>query len=169
MKVRIFILLSFLFLLILPCCDIIEVIAPPPEETPIPSESVAQPSPTPEPTLGEPEYIDAVFCWESHIDEGELNLIRFFPSGNLIDVFVQPYASCEEAWEGTLDYLTEESLMTFNHGTYHLSGTWIVFTLLPPNSEEISGEVKGTYSIDIMRLMRGGADERDYIRIYSGD
>jgi hypothetical protein len=169
MKVRISILLSLLFLFILTGCDLIESIAPAPEDTPVPTEKVIEPTATPEPTLGEPEYIDAAYCWESHIDEGEYNLVRFFPSGNLIDVFVQPYTSCAEAWEGTYEYLTEENLMAYNHGSYHLSGTWIVFTLSPPNSTEVSGEVKGTYGVNLMRLIRGGADERDYILIYTGE
>lgn len=169
MKARTLILLSFLTLFILSGCDLIESIAPAPEDTPIPTEKAVEPTATPEPTLGEPEYIDAAYCWESHIDEGEYNLVRFFPSGNLIDVFVQPYSSCEEAWEGTYEYLTEENLMAYNHGTYHLSGTWIEFTLSPANSDEVSGEVKGTYEVNIMRLIRGGADERDYILIYTGE
>jgi len=169
MKFRYLLIPSLLLLFILAGCDVLESIAPQPENTPVPSESVAQPPPTSEPTLGDLEYINAAYCWESHIDEGEYNLVRFFPSGNLIDVFVQPYASCEEAWEGTRNYLIEESLMNFSHGTYRLSGTWIEFTLSPPNSEEISGEVKGTYSVDTMHLIRGGANERDYILIYTGD
>ena len=145
------------------------VIAPPPADTPIPTEAEVQPESTPLPTLGEPEYIDAAYCWESHIDEGEYNLVRFFPSGNLIDVFVQPYADCADAWANTKEYLVEESLMNFNHGEYHLSGDQIRYTLSPPNSEEVSGEITGTYTIDIMLLNRVGSDEREYILISTGE
>ncbi len=160
----------FLFVLIaLSGCDLLESIAPAPEATPIPTEKAVEATATPEPTLGDLEYIDAAYCWESHIDEGEYNLIRFFPSGNLIDVFVQPYKNCQEAWEGTEEYLSEENLMAYNHGSYQLSGTWIEFTLIPPQSTEVSGEVKGTYSVGTMRLIRGGSDERDYTIIYPGE
>lgn len=162
-----FLLVSISFcLLFLSACDLI---APPPEDTPIPTQVRAEPTTKPSPTLGEPEYISAAYCWESHIDEAEYNLIRLFSSGNLIDVFVQPYSSCSEAWEATKDYLVEESLMQFNHGTYHLSGEQILFTLSPPNSEEIAGEVPGKYYGNVMMLRKGGAEEREYIQIYPGE
>jgi hypothetical protein len=150
-------------------CSVIESIAPPPAATAIPTPANNEPTPTPEPTLGDPEYISAVYCWESHIDEGEYNLIRFFSSGKVIDIAAQPFTSCEEAWAGTRDYLNEEALMQFNHGTYHLSGTWIVFNLAPPNSDKISGEVKGEYAVDTMKLYRVGADPREYTIVYQGD
>jgi len=150
-------------------CSMIENIAPAPPDTPVPTESIAEADPTVTPTLGEPEFINAVFCWESHIDEGEYNLVRFFPSGNLIDVFVQPYASCEEAWEKSSQYLTEESQMQFNHGTYHLSGDQIKYTLSPPNSNEVAGEITGSYGIDKLLLNRVGSDPREYILITIGE
>lgn len=169
MRFRAIMAAFILILLSLSACSVVEDIAPPPAATAIPTAKNEAPTHTPEPTLGDPEYISAVFCWESHIDEGEYNLIRFFPSGNLIDIYAQPYASCEEAWEATRDYLVEESLMQFNHGSYHLSGAWIVFTLAAPNSDKVAGEVRGEYAVDTMLLYRVGADPRDYTRIYSGD
>lgn len=150
-------------------CNVMESIAPQPEATPIPTTSVALPTPEPTATLGEREYISAVYCWESHIDDGEYNLVRFFPSGWLIDVFVQPYASCEEAWEASKQYLNEESLAQFNHGEYYLSGDQIRYTLSPPNSEEISGTIAGTYTGGAMMLNRVGSETREYIRITSGE
>ena len=150
-------------------CSVINEVAPPPPDTPEPTDSVSQPTNTPLPTLGEPEFIDAAYCWESHIDEGEYNLVRFFPSGLLIDVFVQPYTSCAEAWANTKEYLIEESLMNFNHGEYHLSENQIRYTLSPPNSEEVSGEILGTYTINSMLLNRVGSDERVYILITTGE
>jgi hypothetical protein len=169
MKVRIILALVVLSLSFLSACSIAENIAPPPAATEVPTPKNEGPTPTPEPTLGEPEYISAVYCWESHIDDGEYNLIRFFPSGNLIDIYAQPYKSCEDAWAGTGKYLVEENMTQFNHGTYHLSGTWIVFNLIPPNAEEVAGEVKGEYSVDTMRLYRVGSDPRDYILLNTGD
>jgi hypothetical protein len=169
MKVRAVLALIVLSLFFLSACSIVENIAPPPAATEIPTPKSEDPTPTPEPTLGEPEYISAVYCWESHIDDGEYNLIRFFPSGNLIDINAQPFNSCEDAWKSTGKYLVEESLMKFNHGTYHLSGTWIVFNLAPPNSDEVAGEVKGEYSMETMHLYRIGSDPRDYILIQTGD
>jgi len=169
MRARTAIAVFSLFLFFLTGCSVIESIAPPPAATAIPTPKNADPTPTPEPTLGDPEYISAAFCWESHIDEGEYNLIRFFPSGNLIDIYAQPYTSCEDAWENTHDYLVEENLMQFNHGSYHLSGTWIVFNLAAPNSDKISGEVKGEYSVGTMKLYRVGSDPREYTLIYQGE
>ena len=151
-------------------CDAIGGIAPPPESTTAPTAAGETAAPSPEPTLGDPEFIGAVYCWESHIDEGEFNLIRFFPSGNLIDIYAQPFASCEDAWNSLGEYLVEESLMQFNHGTYHLSGEWIVFNLAPPNSDQVAGEVRGEYAVQSMHLFRAGADEpREYILIYTGE
>lgn len=150
-------------------CSVINEIAPPPPDTPVPTERVIAPQETTTPTLGEPEFIDAAFCWESHIDDGEYNLVRFFPSGLLIDVFVQPFTSCNESWENTKGYLIEESLMNFNHGKYHLSKDQIRYTLSPPNSDEISGEITGTYTINMMLLRRVGAEDREYILISTGD
>ncbi len=150
-------------------CSVLESIAPPPEATPIPTEQAAQPTPEPTATLGEREYISSVYCWQSHIDDGEYNLVRFFPSGTLIDVFVQPYSSCEEAWEASQKYLVEESLAQFNHGEYHLSGDQIRYTLSPPNSNEISGTITGTYTGGAMHLIRVGSEEREYIRISLGE
>ena len=169
MKIRLHLLFLLVIGVLITSCSIVENIAPPPAATEVPTPKNEDPTPTPEPTLGEPEYISAVYCWESHIDDGEYNLIRFFPSGNLIDIYAQPYTSCEDAWQGTGSYLVEESLKQFNHGTYHLSGTWIVFNLIPPNSEDVAGEVKGDYSVETMRLYRVGSDPRDYILLNTGD
>jgi len=168
MKKFLLISLSILMLFI-SGCSTLESIVPPPEATSIPTEKEAQPTLAPTATLGEKEYISAVYCWQSHIDDGEYNLVRFFPSGSLIDVFVQPYASCEEAWEASQQYLVEESLAQFNHGEYHLSGDQIRYTLSPPNSNEISGTITGVYTGGAMTLIRVGSEEREYIRITTGE
>jgi hypothetical protein len=165
-----FLLISLLVLMLfISGCSVLESVAPPPEATPIPTEKEVQPTSEPTAPLGEREYISAVYCWESHFDDGEFNLVRFFPSGWLIDVFLQPYASCEEAWEASKQYLVEESLSQFNHGEYHLSGDKIQYTLSPPNSNEISGTITGTYSVGAMTLNRVGSEEREYILITSGE
>jgi len=162
-------LVLILFCMLVTGCSVINEVAPPPSDTPMPTEAESGPINTPLPTLGEPEFIDAAYCWESHIDEAEYNLVRFFPSGLLIDVFVQPYSDCADAWSNTKEYLVEESLMNFNHGEYHLSGDQIRYTLSPPNSEEVSGEIIGTYTINTMFLKRVGSEEREYILISSGE
>ena len=151
-------------LLIITSCTQLPALAPP-ENTPQPSNTAKIPTNTPEPTLGQLEYIDAVYCWVSHIDEGEYNLIRFFPSGNLIDVFVQGYESCHEAWVATGSYLTEDKIMNFSHGQYQLSHEWITFTLSAINSNEVVGNVKGQYSPERMLLSRQGSEEREYLAI----
>lgn len=150
-------------------CDLLKSIAPAPEASPLPTQTSALPTPTPEPTLGKLEYIDAVYCWVSHIDDAEYNLIRFFPSGALIDVFVQGYDSCDEAWLKSASYLTEDKLMNFNHGKYQLSKDWITFTLAASNSEEIVGEVKGKYTPERMILSRQGSEQREYLLVYPGE
>jgi len=170
MRVRYYFLPVLAVLFILSGCSILENIALPPDSTTPQTTAGEAAAPSPEPTLGDPEFIGAVYCWESHIDEGEFNLIRFFPSGNLIDIYAQPFASCEDAWNSLGEYLVEESLMQFNHGTYHLSGEWIVFNLAPPNSDQVAGEVRGEYAVQSMHLFRAGADEpREYILIYTGE
>lgn len=158
-----------LSLLVASSCDLISAAAPIPEATlkATPTEALA--TPTPEPTLGDLEYIDAVYCWVSHIDDAEFNLIRFFPSGSLIDVFVQGYSSCDDAWKKSAAYLTEDKLMNFNHGTYQLSGEWIVFSLAAANSDEIAGEVRGSYSSERMLLTRQGSEEREYLFVNMGE
>ncbi len=155
--------------LLISSCDLLKVIAPSPGSTPIPTPTSSLPTPTPEPTLGELEYIDAVYCYVSHIDDAEFNLIRFFPSGNLIDVFVQGYSSCDEAWQKSAAYLTEEKRMNFPHGEYQLSGEWIIYTLSAANSEEIAGEVKGEYHPDRMLLTRQGSEQMEYLFVNKGE
>ena len=107
MKKSHLIMVQILYCVLVTGCSVIDEVAPPPADTPVPTEAENQPTNTPLPTLGEPEYIDAAYCWESHIDEGEYNLVRFFPSGSLIDVFVQPYSDCADAWANTREYLVE--------------------------------------------------------------
>lgn len=152
--------------LVLSGCDVMKAIAPPPQAIIIPTETVTPAAATVTPTFGAPEYIDTAFCWESHIDEAEFNLIRFFPNGTLIDVFVQPYRDCMEAWNETESYYTTSALEKFNHGEYHLSGDRIKFTLIKANGTEVIGEVNGTYLVDKMLLRRQGAEEWEYVRVW---
>ena len=55
MKVRAVLALIVLSLFSLSACSIVENIAPPPAATEIPTPKSEDPTPTPEPTLGEPE------------------------------------------------------------------------------------------------------------------
>lgn len=159
---------AFIGLFLLTGCNILNAIAPVPAATSAATPTTSLPTPSPEPTMGELEYIDAVYCWVSHIDDAEYNLIRFFPSGKLIDIFVQGYASCEEAWQKSAQYITEDKLMNFSHGEYRLSNEWITFTLSAINSKEIVGEVKGTYSPERMWLTRQGSEKREYVVVVEG-
>jgi hypothetical protein len=169
MKKGIAIICMIISLSLISGCSLFDAAAPALEATPISTQTVALPTPTTEPTMGELEYIDAVYCWVSHIDDAEFNLIRFFPSGNLIDVFVQGYGSCEEAWQKSAAYLTEDKLMNFNHGEYQLSNEWIIFTLSAANSEEVVGEVKGDYSPERMLLTRQGSEQMEYLFVNMGE
>jgi hypothetical protein len=150
-------------------CSAIEKIAPAPPATLVPTDTAVPSTPTPEPTFGPLEYIDAAYCWESHIDTGEFNLERFFPDGTVIDVFVQPYDNCQEAWDMTKEYLTVDSTNVFNHGEYMLSGEHIRFTLCKPGSDDVVGEVNGTYHGNTMLLLRQGAEEWEYVQVYGGN
>jgi hypothetical protein len=152
--------------LILSGCDVMRAVAPPPQSTIAPTETITPIMLTATPTFGAPEYIDTAYCWESHIDESEFNLIRFFSNGKLIDVFVQPYQDCPDAWSKTESYLTLDSLEKFNHGEYYLSGDRIKITLIKANSSEEIGEVYGTYLVDKMLLQRQGAEEWEYTRVW---
>jgi hypothetical protein len=155
-----------LIALVLSGCDVLRAVAPPPQSTVVPTTTYTPVMLTATPTFGPPEYIDTAFCWESHIDDNEFNLIRFFSNGKLIDVFVQPYQDCPDAWTKTESYLTLSSLEKFNHGEYHLSGDRIKLTLFKANSSEEIGEVYGTYMMDKMFLSRQGAEEWEYIRVW---
>jgi hypothetical protein len=170
MKPFIGLLIPFgLILLLVTGCSVLQSIAPPPEATPIPTDRTEF-TPTPiEPTLGPKEFIDAVYCWESHVDDGEFNLIRFFMDGTVIDLFVQPYNNCQDAWAATEAYITVDKKNNFNHGEYHLSGDRIVFSLAGANSNVTAGEIKGSYLGEKMVLNRQGAEEWEYIQIVGGE
>ena len=152
--------------LIISGCDVIKAVAPAPESTVAPTPTSTPIMLTATPTFGAPEYIDTAYCWASHIDDSEFNLIRFFSNGKLIDVFVQPYQDCPDAWTQTESYLTLASLEKFNHGDYYLSGNRIKLTLIKANSTEEIGEIYGTYLVDKMLLRRQGAEEWEYIRVW---
>lgn len=143
-----------------------ETIAPPPPPTAPPS-----PTPTPEPTAtitptpGPREFIDAAYCWPSPVDQGSFSLMRFFADGVVLDAGVGPFGSCREAWEKMGGYLTPESVDTFNHGEYLLSGEAIRFELAQARTERVIGEVTGRYLGDRMILTRGGADELEYVLV----
>jgi hypothetical protein len=149
-------------------CSALQDVAPLPAATEVPTPVAILPTATPEPTLGPKEFVDSAYCWKSHIDEGEYNLLRFFRNGTVVDVFVQPYQDCKDAWNKTKAYLTETSIDKFNHGEYHLSGSRIKFTLKQAKTEKVIGEVKGDYSPEKMLLQRQGAENWEYISVYGG-
>jgi hypothetical protein len=52
-------------------------------------------------------------------------LLRFFPSGVILEVTVKGQSSCQETWDYIAPYLFETATDTFNHGEYQLEGdTW---------------------------------------------
>ncbi|MFZ5879074.1 MAG: hypothetical protein ACOY0R_06875 [Chloroflexota bacterium] len=161
----VFLLVAFLSLLA-GGCDLVQAFAPPP--TSVPTPTTAAHTETPLPTLGAAEYLDAAYCTKSHIDDNEFSLIRFYPSGVVLDLMVQGYASCEEAWEKTAPYLGEDAINRFSHGEYQFSGSQIRFTLSPANSNQVVGTVTGRYHGEKMFLARQGADEWEYTLVFGG-
>lgn len=147
-------LTSILASLVLLGCNL----APPPPPTAVPT---ATPSPEPTPTvtltLGPREFINAVFCWESPIDEGEYNLLRFFGDGTVLDATVAPFGSCDEAWQQMASFMTADKADDFGHGEYFLSEGLIRFELAAPHSTTIVGEASGTIDGSHMSLTKGGA------------
>ncbi|MBM4424200.1 MAG: hypothetical protein FJ030_12565 [Chloroflexi bacterium] len=144
-------------------------LAPPPPPTVAPTLTpTPAPTPTATPTLGPREYIDAVFCWPSPIDAGSFNLLRFFGNGAVLDAGVEPFADCAAAWAQMKQYMTLESIDTFNHGEYYLSGETIRFELAQARTNRVIGEVTGRYLGDKMILTKGGAEELEYILVEVG-
>lgn len=138
-------------------CDLL-TLAPPPPPTVIPTATASpEPTATVTPTLGPRQFINAVFCWRSPIDEGEFNLLRFFDDGTLLDATVAPFADCQEAWQAMAPFLIPERASDFGHGEYHLSGDFIRFEVAAPHSSTIVGEASGTYRPDKLVLTKGGA------------
>ncbi len=149
--------------LIITGCYALGAVAPPPAPTAAPTDTpTPAPTPTATPTLGPREFIDAVFCWPSPIDEGSFNLLRFFADGTVLDASVAPFADCQEAWNQMKQYLTIENTQTFNHGEYLLSGETIRFDLAAARSTKIIGEVTGVYFGDKMFLNKVGAENLEY-------
>jgi hypothetical protein len=154
----------------LSACDVLSGIAPAPAATAPPTATFTPaPTATLTPTMGPREYIDAAYCWKSHIDTNEFNLVRFFSNGVVVDVFVQPYASCEEAWQKVGPGLTVDKARAVSHGEYYLSGEIIQYTLAKPGSDEIVGEVNGRLSGASLILHKLGAAESEYVQVYSGN
>jgi hypothetical protein len=137
-------------------CDL----APTPAPTAIPTITpTPEASPTITPTLGPREFINAVYCWVSPIDDGEFNLLRFFGDGTVLDATVAPFGSCGEAWGSMQEYMIVERMMDFGHGEYYMSGDVIRFELAPPNASEIVGEAFGEFSGGKLILEKGGATQ----------
>jgi hypothetical protein len=159
---RILIVLPVLALLLLAGCGL----APAPPPTPVPTDTPPPPpTATVTPTLGPREYIDAVYCWPSPIDQGSFNLLRFFSNGTVLDAGVAPFADCQAAWDQMKQYMTVENTLTFNHGEYYLSGEKIRFELAAARSDTVIGEVTGVYLGDKMILTKKGAEELEYVLV----
>jgi hypothetical protein len=113
--------------------------------------------------------MDAAYCWKSHIDTSEFNLVRFFSNGVVLDVFVQPYTDCEEAWQKVGTGLTVDKAQAVNHGEYYLSGEVIRYELAKPGSNDIVGEVSGVFSGGTLVLYKQGTEGWEFVQVYSGN
>ena len=165
MRVILKVLAVALIALIVAGCDL----APPPPPTPVPTDTpTPAPTATVTPTLGPREFINGVFCWESPIDVGEFNLLRFFDDGTVLEATVAPFADCWEARRELEPYLTLENAQAVGHGEYFLSGDLIRFELAAAHTNQVVGEVTGIYEGDKMILTKGGATQ-EYIRVETGD
>lgn len=134
------------------------------------SASVLASTGTPLPTLGELEPLDAAYCMESAPDahEKEYSVLRFFESGVVLQVTVEGRDSCEETWDYIKSYLKETATNTFSHGEYQYSKGQIRFSLAPPGSDEMAGEVTGRIEEDKMILQQQGT-EMIYVLVYGGN
>ncbi|NPV87333.1 MAG: hypothetical protein HPY45_15145 [Anaerolineae bacterium] len=165
---RKFALLAAVFVWLLSACDVMQLAAPPPEPTQPPTLTVPIPTLTPLPTLGAARALDAAFCWKSPIDEDEFNIVRFFPGGEVIDLFVQGYGSCQESWKAVAGYLSPATMSRYNHGTYQFDGKEVRFALAPPNSDQLMGTISGRMQEDgKLLLQRQGAETWEYTLVYA--
>jgi hypothetical protein len=150
-------------------CDVFQAIAPLPAATVAPTATILLNTATPFPTLGALETLDAAYCLDDDLDndDHEYNLLRFFPSGVVLEMTVQGYKSCQESWDHVAPYLSETATDTFNHGEYQFSGSFIQFWLAPAGSNQSAGTVAGRYEEDRLILQRQGV-EMEYRLIYGG-
>ena len=149
-------------------CNAARVIAPLPQSTSVPSPTTLLFTPSPLPTLGDLEYLDAGYCLEDENPDDELNLLRFFPSGVVLMVITQGQKSCQDAWVSLAPYLIEADQQKFSHGIYQFSGTAIHFSLAPAYSDQVAGVVLGSYQGDRLLLLQQGV-EMEYMLVYRGE
>lgn len=150
-------------------CDALQAIAPLPQATIAPTPTAVINTPTPFPTLGNLEYMDAAYCMDKGPgnDDDEYNLLRFFPSGMVLELKVQGKGSCQASWDYVAPYLIETATDVFNHGQYQLSGSQIQFALAPAGSDQVAGIVTGRYEADKLVLQQQGVG-MEYILVYGG-
>lgn len=148
-------------------CSASQAIAPLPQATIVPSPTTILITPSPLPTLGKLEYLDAGYCLKEDTLDDELNLLRFFPSGVVLMVITQGQNSCQDAWTNLAPYLIEADQQKFSHGIYQFSGTTIQFSLAPAHSDLVAGVVTGSYQGESLLLQQQGV-EMEYILVYGG-
>lgn len=169
MKLLTVLFLSIAIILSLSGCDILDALAPIPDETPNIEVTEIVVTHTPLPELGELSALDSAYCWQQRNDAHELefNVIRFFPDGLVLMVNVKGYDSCEETWEYIKPYLDEKSIDIYSHGEYKHSNGQLRFMLSPPNSDEIAGEASGVIIGNELMLTLQGT-EKTYKLVYGG-
>jgi hypothetical protein len=148
-------------------CGALQAIAPLPQPTVVPTATAIINTPTHLPTLGALEYLDAAYCLNADSIDDEHNLLRFFPSGVVLEVKVQGHNTCQETWEYIAPYLIETAMDQYNHGEYQFSGPTIRFTLAPAHSDQTAGIVMGSYEEDKLLLQQQGV-VMEYILVYGG-
>jgi hypothetical protein len=150
-------------------CNALKEIAPLPQATIEPTPTTLIDPPTPLPTLGALEYLDAAYCLapETVNIDAEFNLLRFYPNGVVLEMTVSGYGDCQEAWQKTSPYLSVTATDTFSHGEYQFSGSFIQFWLAPAGSNKAAGTVAGKYTGDKLLLQRQGT-EMDYSLVFGG-
>ncbi len=169
MRKLILLAVGLLLLFIFVGCDTIEEVFPMPDETANPTPTPRSETSTPLPTLGELTALDAAYCLQSDPDAHELefNIIRFFPSGVVMQVNIKGQKSCSEAWEYLEPFLIETATDIYSHGEYQHSEGEVRFALAPPGSDETSGEVTGRIEGDELIITLQGT-QKTYTRVYGG-
>ena len=134
-------------------------------DTPVKTETAS-----PTPTWGELKTLDSAYCMESDPEahETEFFVLRFFPSGVVLQVTVKGQTTWEETWDYIEPYLKDTATDTFSHGEYIYSEGRIEFTLAPAGSDEVSGTVTGRIEGEELILDQQGTEMVYYLVYYGG-
>lgn len=170
MKKLIYMLLALILLIfsITGCSAVVSLFSAP-ETTSNTEETVSEPTPSPLPTLGILEPIDAAFCLPPAPDahEQEYGMLRFYKSGLVLQATLKGQNSCKETFEYIEPYFNEQATDVFSHGTYEYSGEQIRFALAPAGTDEMAGIITGIIDGNEMILQQQGT-HKIYTLVYEG-